>query len=97
MVSDDQNAYELAQSYSAFANGPAGKDLLNIFLPKLEQGALAAIQMCSDYSEAQGLLIRYQQRKAVVDAIEKYIQNQVDLMNAIREESNTNGNYDDNA
>lgn len=90
MEPEDQQAYELGVSYQAFKNGPAGKDFEE-FVKALVDAATNAIVNCTEFSESTNLVIRYQQRKAAVDAITKHIDDAIFCMTKIREEEQ-NGN-----
>src|SRR5512146_2603957 len=77
--------FNLAESWHRFASSVAAKDLERIFTD-LVDGAIVAIKECSDYRESEPLVIRYQQRSAVVEYLRSYIASQAAKREELREQ-----------
>ena len=75
-----------------FRKSLAGIDFFRL-MDEIEKSGIVAIERCENYTESQGLVIRFQQRKTVCDLLRKYVrQHQEDkewLMSELnREEGN---------
>lgn len=84
----------VAQSYKAFSESPAGRDLVE-YLDLMVDSALNAIRDCTDYRQAADLVVRYQQREGVARELKSRIRNFNAVLESWEEENKTNGNPDD--
>ena len=79
LTTDELQSRSLALAWKAFSESLAGREFMDI-LREMEDSALHAIQNCTDYRESTDLVIRYQQRKGVVDQLRRHIQSHIELL-----------------
>ncbi len=77
----------LAHSYDVFRKSQAGQDLYR-FMAELESQASQAIYAYTGEIKAETLVIRMQQRKAVIDQLKARIESQQELKEELVREMN---------